>query len=402
MLPLAIQLDELYVRVPRQGEDDFYKKGMERSGKMTIKLSCMVAAMGAICLSGVAVAETSKYEVGAGLAHFMFEDDALEDDLGFRLYGGTRIGDHWGLELVYDKVGTEIKDAKLDADLAQYYLSALYHFSVEKNVQPYLSLGWGQGETEVGNFTGESTATNIGLGIKWYLAENWILRPSVNRFFNTEGDDDHTTLGLTLAYAWGGGGAVKPAKPSAPLDSDKDGVKDSVDRCPNTAAGLTVDSTGCEVDSDGDGVVDSADNCPNTAARLKVDSKGCPVTLAETVSIDLKVNFDSNSDVVKPTYFNEISRVADFLAQYEGTQVVIEGHTDSSGSAAYNKALSKRRADSVANVLVTQFNIAPSRVTSIGYGEEQPIADESTREGRLANRRVVAKVSTTVKSMQQR
>lgn len=368
---------------------------------MNLKLGCALAVLGVSCFTGTALAEAPKYEVGAGLSYFLFDDGMeVEDSLGGRLYGGTRIGEHWGLELVYDTVSTESEIfSDVDIDLDQYYLSGLYHFAIDKAVQPYASLSWGQGDIDVNGSEGSSTLTSLGLGLKWYLSENWLLRPSVNRFFATEGED-YTTLGLTLGYAWGG--APAPAKPKAPADSDKDGVIDSADQCPATPPGVSVDGVGCELDSDGDGVVDSVDACSGTAARLKVDTKGCPIKLTESVSIDLKVNFDSNSDVVKADYFSEIRKVADFLAQYEGTSVVIEGHTDSSGSAAYNKSLSKRRADSVAKVLITQFNIAPSRVTSVGYGEEQPIADESTKEGRLANRRVVAKVSTTVESMQQR
>jgi Outer membrane protein and related peptidoglycan-associated (lipo)proteins len=126
------------------------------------------------------------------------------------------------------------------------------------------------------------------------------------------------------------------------------------------------------------------------------------VKLSETVSIDLNVNFDSNSDVVKPAYYGEIGRVAEFLQQYVGTSVVIEGHTDTSGSASYNKNLSQRRADSVAAVLVQQMGVSQARVSAMGYGEEQPIADESTATGREANRRVVAKVSAKVESMEEK
>jgi len=94
--------------------------------------------------------------------------------------------------------------------------------------------------------------------------------------------------------------------------------------------------------------------------------------------------------------------VAEFLQQYVGTSVVIEGHTDTSGSASYNKNLSQRRADAVAAVLVQQMGVSQARVSAMGYGEEQPIADESTATGREANRRVVAKVSAKVESMEEK
>jgi len=72
---------------------------------------------------------------------------------------------------------------------------------------------------------------------------------------------------------------------------------------------------------------------------------------------------------------------------------VIEGHSDSSGKAAYNKALSQRRADAVRDILINEYGIDTSRVSAVGYGQEQPVASNSTKEGRLENRRVMAEIS---------
>ncbi|WP_349773448.1 OmpA family protein [Psychrobacter sp. WY6] len=71
---------------------------------------------------------------------------------------------------------------------------------------------------------------------------------------------------------------------------------------------------------------------------------------------------------------------------------MIEGHTDSRASDSYNQALSQRRVNAVKEVLISQFGIGAERLTAIGYGESQPIATNSTTEGRQLNRRVVAVV----------
>lgn len=350
------------------------------------------------------LAEQKGVELGAGITYFLFEDGFdVKDDLGYRVFGGYRFNDRWGLELVYDGVETETDSLGLDFSVDQLYINALYHFNVDSSWQPYISLGWGETEFELLNFKNKTTATNLGFGVKWYMTDNWVLRPSANYFVDTEFDDNHATVGLTLSYVFGGGS--KPAKAAAPVaaavaDSDKDGVADTYDKCLATPPGVEVDSKGCPLDSDSDGVFDYEDACADTDTRLSVDTKGCPIALKETISIDLSVKFDSNSDVVKPQYYAEIQKVADFLSEYNNTAVEIEGHTDTSGSAAYNKSLSQRRADSVARVLTSQMGIASRRVTSVGYGEERPIADESTPEGRLANRRVVAKVSAVVETLQ--
>lgn len=81
------------------------------------------------------------------------------------------------------------------------------------------------------------------------------------------------------------------------------------------------------------------------------------------------------------------------MKRFPSTTVLIEGHSDSSGSASKNKALSQRRADAVRSALVERFGIPAERVTAKGFGIESPIADNATAEGRAANRRVVATLS---------
>ena len=103
--------------------------------------------------------------------------------------------------------------------------------------------------------------------------------------------------------------------------------------------------------------------------------------------------FKSSSSEINQKSKSDINDLAEFLTSYPETKVVIEGHSDSIGSAAYNKSLSQKRADAVMNALVTEHNIDASRITAIGYGEEQPIADNTSSAGRDKNRRVVAKVN---------
>lgn len=114
--------------------------------------------------------------------------------------------------------------------------------------------------------------------------------------------------------------------------------------------------------------------------------------LAEKVTIELEVLFETDKSVVQPEYYSKISEVAEFMAQYPNTVVTIEGHTDSRASEQYNQALSQRRVDAVKEVLIAQFGIDPERLNAIGYGESQPRATNDTVAGRQLNRRVVAVV----------
>ena len=182
---------------------------------------------------------------------------------------------------------------------------------------------------------------------------------------------------------------------AGPGDMDGDGVDDDMDRCPNTPAGVAVDSRGCALDGDGDGVPDHRDQCPDSEAGARVDEVGCYVELEQEVTIDMNLQFDTNSADLRSDHYAEIQRVVDFLRQYPTANAVIEGHTDSRGAAAYNQSLSERRAASVRNYLVNQADINADRLTSAGLGETRPIASNDTAEGRAKNRRVSAVVQAT-------
>lgn len=185
-----------------------------------------------------------------------------------------------------------------------------------------------------------------------------------------------------------------------PIDTDGDGVPDSRDNCPNTPKGVAVDAHGCPLDSDGDGVPDYLDKCPNTSAGAKVDADGCPLKLTEKVGIRLQLNFDTNKADIKPGMASEIGRVATFMRQYPGTTVVIEGHTDNTGTPKYNQKLSEQRAQAVAQSLVRDHHIAANRVQSVGYGDTKPLASNKTAKGRAENRRVTAAIEETVTKQQ--
>lgn len=115
---------------------------------------------------------------------------------------------------------------------------------------------------------------------------------------------------------------------------------------------------------------------------------------ADVLAVTFKsdVLFDVNSAALKPGAYNEINRVAQVLVQYPQTEIQIAGHTDSTGSEVYNQGLSERRAMSVQNALANQ-GVAATRMRTIGFGESQPIGDNSTESGRQLNRRVVVTIA---------
>lgn len=168
------------------------------------------------------------------------------------------------------------------------------------------------------------------------------------------------------------------------LDSDGDGVPDGLDRCPGTPAGVVVDADGCPLDDDGDGVPNYLDRCPGTAPNTRVDEDGCPVNLVTLHGI--KFAFDSSA--ISPDSSDILDQGIRAMRDNPGVRVRIVGHTDSIGSDAYNQDLSERRAWSVREYLMRHGGIDGARMETAGAGESAPIASNDTAQGRALNRRV--------------
>ena len=141
------------------------------------------------------------------------------------------------------------------------------------------------------------------------------------------------------------------------------------------------------VDSDGDGVPDVADKCPGSPSDKPVDADGC--TIVSVVLDD--VQFELNSSELTPDSSASLDKVVQKMNEYPNLRIEVQAYTDSMGKAAYNQALSEKRANSVGDYLIGA-GVAADRIEVKGYGETKPIADNSTPEGRAKNRRVELKV----------
>ncbi|GAA4359173.1 OmpA family protein [Kangiella marina] len=292
----------------------------------------------------------------------------------------------------------------LTGDLQTYSVDFLYNdvsWIGSESTHPFLKFGYGKTEEkyDVWNDTIENDEFyKVGLGFQHFATDKVFMRIGYDFLDSGETGDDNLWY-FNIGYFFGEtvrtAAAPKPVEPKKEAkDSDGDGVIDANDRCPGTPAGAAVDAYGCALDSDGDGVADYKDACPGTEAGAKVDEKGCKIEPKEDVVVDMRLNFDVDKYQIKPEMVSEIAKVAEFLRQYPGVNAQIQGHTDSTGSNQYNQGLSERRAGAVKDYLINNFGIDGSRLTSIGYGEERPIADNSTADGRALNRRVEANAET--------
>lgn len=119
--------------------------------------------------------------------------------------------------------------------------------------------------------------------------------------------------------------------------------------------------------------------------NAKQTERGTLVTFGDVL-------FDYNKAELKPGAQGDIAKLASFLQENADRKVIVEGYTDSTGSAAYNQSLSERRANSVRAALV-RMGVDPTRIVAQGYGKEYPVADNTSNSGRAMNRRVEVTIS---------
>lgn len=375
-----------------------------------------------------AIAEDTSGAYLGAFADGLFFDDEL--DLDGSLGGGLGLGymwSHFAIEGSYHYLETEQKYLNYDVDVQWPSLDVAYFINPILEHSPYFKLGYTNLDYDSGSFGDyDEDHVRFGIGYQYWFDKKFALRLEALGLYGVDEDPINTGVQLGLIYFLGEEKS-KPA-PAAPKDSDNDGVNDSSDQCPNTPAGTAVNAQGCPLDSDGDGVVDGKDQCPNTPQGVTVDAQGCPMDsdkdgvvdnndqcpntprgaevdqkgcekqLEKEVNIELRVEFDSGKSTLRPGADAEIQKVADFLRRYPSASAVIEGHTDSQGAASFNQRLSEQRAQAVMQRLITVGNVSPQRLSAVGYGEVQPIADNTTAAGRQRNRRVVASISTVTKN----
>ena len=285
-------------------------------------------------------------------------------------------------------------------------LSALTFCSLE----PYIELGAGQ------SFVGGNNDyhLNAGAGVSYAVSDKVHLKLNTIYRHNKKNNGivsyvpdviPHFQHNLSVAINFGGKDTDKDGVydrhddcPSVPglaefngcPDDDGDGIENSKDACPNDA-GL-LEFNGCP-DSDGDGIADPNDKCPTEAGPA--DNAGCPNPTAEAIEMLNKlgavVQFEFNKSNLRDDAIELLLSVYEIMSKYGNTSFMIEGHTDSSGPKAFNKKLSLERAESVKSHLVSK-GVEGDRLSTTGFGEDNPKESNNTRKGRIANRRVEFKV----------
>ena len=377
-----------------------------------------------------------RWHVTPALSYIKADKDRNADnDLGFRLGIGKAISESWDIEanLVADNL--DLKNGSGKYKQKSLGLDALYFFGRDASFSPYAVVGVGALTTKT---VGQSVnaMVNAGIGFETDLTDNGLALRADARYrvdFDDYSVASQKSFGdwvfnLGLAIPLGSkikpapgiasvsvaAAFVAPAPATQPADSDGDGIADSKDRCPSSPAGTKVNAQGCELDNDGDGVVDSQDRCPNSPAGAKVNVQGCGTDSDNDGVVDSQdrcpnskanakvdnngcgipeviilkgVNFETSSDRLTSNSIGILNGVADTLSRRSEIAIEVGGYTDNRGAAAANQKLSQKRAQAVANYLISH-GVKAEQLTAKCYGADNPVADNSTAAGRAQNRRV--------------
>lgn len=372
--------------------------------------------------------------------NFFEKRQNLEDSplIGGRL--GYNFTNHLGIEGTWEFMKSYVDDKSAtfnrqgqftspinDVSITHFNLGLIYHFMPESRFNPYIVGGYGINHYSPKINNKNMSTLDFGAGAKYWVADKIALRADVrdNMIFDEHIHNVETTLGVVFAFG-GKSAASSPVdsdgdgvvdtldkcpgttagvavdKDGCPLDSDKDGVADNLDKCPETPVGVAVGKDGCPLDSDKDGVTDNLDKCPGTPAGVTVGKDGCPpvaekvVILASEPKIEEKVvavvtqkkteivilafediHFDFNQSTLKPEARTILKRNVQLLKENPNAKIRVAGYTSASGTNEYNLSLSERRAKAVQEFLVTEGVITRERLTTIGYGETHPAEYEA-------------------------
>ena len=328
-----------------------------------------------VCASMMFAASDYKYEI-TPMVGGVYTEGNLDLDRNYA-NGGLAIGFNQ-FDSIIDQVelgflrSTEDVDYTngTDTGVTRVFTNLVKEYALTSDFSLYSLIGAGVEFFDDENFDNENGLFgNYGAGIKYKIADQFALKFDVRHLIEVDNGDNNLLYNLGFAMPFG-----EVAKPAPVVEA------------PAPVIEVPAPVIETPKDSDNDGVLDTLDKCPNTMVGASVDNTGC-MTL-----VNLNINFDTDSAVIKDSYNSRIVEFANMMKNNTNLKATIEAHTDSVGSNKYNQKLSERRASSTVEALKA-LDVDSSRLTAIGYGETKPVATNKTAEGRAENRRVTAVIN---------
>ena len=411
---------------------------------MRYKTTLLVAAL-FLTLSSLAFAgnKTDTFSVSPVIGGITFED--VTNLTPSPLFGG-RFGynftDAFGAELLFDYSLSRLDASTETRDYYRYGGDLLYHFMPEQKFVPFVAAGvsgMNFNKTAGGLSNHDPLAAFVyGLGFKYFVTEDVAWRVDLRHLVNSEHQEAIYTIGLYIPIGGTPPVARLAAPPAAPATVAKEfaplppaaplaGLSASPAAITkgdaSTLSWVSQNAKNCDIQP-GIGAVTLKGSMPVTPGSNTLYTLNCTGdggTAKSSASVDVRepepkpapppvmaakaskaaerfcnkpailmINFDVDKHNIKPQYHNELKTVGDFLKEFPQSHGEIAGHTDSTHTRAYNQKLSERRANSVKEYIIKNFDIAPERLPSKGYGKDKPIATNKTRAGKAKNRRIEA------------
>jgi OOP family OmpA-OmpF porin len=358
------------------------KRNIQSLIKMKINLTAMpmafVILMGSHGVLQAAEDLTSSWAISPMLSYIKADDDRRAgNDTGLLLGLSKSINESWDMELSFVSDKLAFNSGFDDFEQRGLMLDGLYFFDRQNSLQGYAVMGAGLMETTVGGVSNTNPMFNAGVGVMRKITDYGIalradIRYRVELDNNTvpyESAFGDLMLNVGLRIPFGKNTSSAPVVSTTPAEV-------------NTPAPAVV--TRPDLDTDNDGVLDDADRCPASAAAVSVDIHGCE--LQASFILD-GVNFERDSAVLTPGAREALQDVAATLKKNPGHKVEVAGYTDERGPADFNQRLSEQRALAV-KVCLESMGVAAKQMIARGYGAADPVADNSTLAGRSQNRRV--------------
>lgn len=387
-----------------------------------------------IATSASAGIKQGEFSVSPVIGGYTFDG---RQDLDTTLVFGGRVGymftKHFGIEGLFDYVNPEITDSKKkDITMYRYGGDLLYHFFPDNKFVPYIAAG-----AAAVQFDGKGTnnvtyaSADYGLGAKYFITDRFAMRADVRHIMYDFGQTVRHNLEYTLGVYIPFGGKADPVKPvaqpapvAAPAPPPPPAVPTALLHAnpQSITSGQQTNLQWSSTNADkcyiwpGIGAVGTTGSMAvspteNADYRLVCSGEGGEATSNASVAVAapvqemsaakaalvhlcnptvLEVQFDTDKANIKPQYHAELNRIGEFMKEFPEAMGSIDGHTDSTGSKAYNMKLSQRRADSVRDYLIKNEGVDASRIKAKGYGPDKPIATNKTAGGRKQNRRIEA------------
>jgi len=273
------------------------------------------------------------------------------------------------LELGLLQSGTvDYENSSADTKITQIFLNGIKQYKLNDSFKLYALAGLGYERISNEKFHNESDPLfNYGVGAAYKFSNDLSLKLDARHQLKFDGDKNILyTLGLAIPF---GPTATKTVESESAIES-------------------IPEEEAIVLDSDNDGIINSLDKCPATTEGKKVDKNGCEIL---EVPSDLGIVFETNSAKIDDNQKVKLYKYVNYLKIMPTSKIILKAHSDSLGNANYNLKLSQKRAESVKQQLIS-MGIEASRIDAIGYGETKPLVPNDSAENMKKNRRVTAQI----------